>query len=101
MPEWLLPVGSLAGSFAVLVFTYLRAKQLGLTDLQTAVGVQTGKLIEAQGRRIALLEQENQRLRTRIAGLESEALRNVHRIDELETTLADMVVAKRPRRAQA
>ena len=101
MPEWLLPVGSLAGSLAVLVFTYLRAKQLGLTDLQLAVSTQTGKLIEAQGRRIALLERENQDLHVKVADLETEALGMRGRIDELEEALASVVIGKRPRRAQA
>lgn len=101
MPEWLLPVSSLAGSVAVLLLTYFGARRLGLTDLQKAVRVETDALVARLRDRVALLENENKDLHAQVDQLVKAGSAMRVRIDDLEEALANVAVKRNPRRAEA
>jgi hypothetical protein len=95
MSEWLPSVTSLIGAAVILVFTYLGARRLGLTDLQKAVRMETDSLVGRLKDRVAMLEQENRGLHIEVANLQSEARTMRVRIDELEEALANVAVRRR------
>ena len=97
--DWFGSFASLMGAALILAVTYVGARRLGLTDLQKAVRVETDALISRLRDRVALLEAENKSLHSSITGLEAEAGKMRHRIDDLEQALADVAVNRRPRRA--